>query len=321
MPHLLLGPHLAISAAASRLLAAVAPSLVQVMRQGLPRTVQSQRWHTAHATAEPREDPETRVKKHVKDFAKLPWELDMPAEKAAEVLGGYLGVRHLEPGSVLDLDVDQLTGILEETTNKGNTELEKAIFSHADAVTNKFFGQSVYYRGIGVKRYTIPISEVVEVAKWAFENKMGTLMLQSGELPTAARLQYLKTLVRQVLEETRQLDLEQRGWDPNGPKPNGELGLRVALSVGELPEEDYQQLYDAGARRYLLRIESSNPELYAALHPDAMSWQKRIGTGVMVGLPGQTLRDLAGDIRFFKQLNANMIGMGPYITGGNQGNC
>jgi biotin synthase len=41
----------------------------------------------------------------------------------------------------------------------------------------------------------------------------------------------------------------------------------------------------------------------------------QVGTGVMVGLPGQTLRDLAGDIRFFKQMNANMIGMGPYITG------
>lgn len=57
---------------------------------------------------------------------------------------------------------------------------------------------------------------------------------------------------------------------------NEELGLRVALSVGELPESDYQQLYDAGARRYLLRIETSNPELYAALHPDAMSWQRRV---------------------------------------------
>jgi hypothetical protein len=44
------------------------------------------------------------------DFAKLPWELDMPSEKAAEVLGSYLGVRNLEPGSVLDLDMDQLTG-------------------------------------------------------------------------------------------------------------------------------------------------------------------------------------------------------------------
>ncbi|WIA39023.1 hypothetical protein OEZ86_005171 [Tetradesmus obliquus] len=314
-----------------------------------------------------REDPASRVTKHLKDFAKLPWEVDMPADKAAAVLGSYLGVPNLEPAAVLDLDIDQITGILEETTNKGNSQLqhssileettnkgdsalEKALFSHADAVTQRFFGDAVYYRGIvefsnvcvndcgycgirkhmgGVKRYTIPIDEVVEVAKWAFENRMGTLMLQSGELPTPQRLAYLKELVARVHQETLELDMTQRGLDPKAPPPAdaGELGLRVALSVGELPEEHYQELYDAGARRYLLRIESSNPELYAALHPDAMSWQRRVdclnslkkigymvGTGVMVGLPGQTLRDLAGDIRFFKEMNANMIGMGPYIT-------
>ncbi|WIA39024.1 hypothetical protein OEZ86_005171 [Tetradesmus obliquus] len=297
-----------------------------------------------------REDPASRVTKHLKDFAKLPWEVDMPADKAAAVLGSYLGVPNLEPAAVLDLDIDQITGILEETTNKGDSALEKALFSHADAVTQRFFGDAVYYRGIvefsnvcvndcgycgirkhmgGVKRYTIPIDEVVEVAKWAFENRMGTLMLQSGELPTPQRLAYLKELVARVHQETLELDMTQRGLDPKAPPPAdaGELGLRVALSVGELPEEHYQELYDAGARRYLLRIESSNPELYAALHPDAMSWQRRVdclnslkkigymvGTGVMVGLPGQTLRDLAGDIRFFKEMNANMIGMGPYIT-------
>eukprot|EP00878_Enallax_costatus_P016144 GHUV01016933.1.p1 GENE.GHUV01016933.1~~GHUV01016933.1.p1 ORF type:complete len:376 (+),score=98.26 GHUV01016933.1:374-1501(+) len=337
-------------------LAAAAPSLAHVLKSLGPSKLVRGTWsgqtrsHTAVAAA--REDPATKVTKHLKDFAKLPWEIDMPAEKAAAVLGSYLGVSNLEPAAVLDLGVDQITGILEETTNKGNTTLEKALFSHADAVTNRFFGPSVYYRGIvefsnvcqndcgycgirkhmhGVKRYTIPIPEVVEVAKWAFENKMGTLMLQSGELPTPQRLEYLKQLVQQVLEATVAMDLENRGLDPQAPIPDylkdQELGLRVALSVGELSESDYQQLYDAGARRYLLRLETSNPELYAALHPDAMSWQRRVdclnslkkagymvGTGVMVGLPGQTLRDLAGDIRFFKDLNANMIGMGPYIT-------
>lgn len=47
----------------------------------------------------------------VQDFAKLPWELDMPHDKAAAVLGSYLGVSTLEPASVLDLDVDQITGV------------------------------------------------------------------------------------------------------------------------------------------------------------------------------------------------------------------
>jgi biotin synthase-like enzyme len=105
------------------------------------------------------------------------------------------------------------------------------------------------------------------------------------------------------------------------------MGLAVALSVGELSEEQYAALYAAGARRYLLRIETSNPELYTALHPPSMSWQARVdclhalkrvglqlGTGIMVGLPGQTLRDLAGDLVFFRTMGANMIGMGPYIT-------
>ncbi|KAG2422165.1 hypothetical protein HXX76_016244 [Chlamydomonas incerta] len=83
----------------------------------------------------------------------------------------------------------------------------------------------------------------------------------------------------------------------------------------------------AGARRYLIRIETSNPELYAALHPEPMSWHTRVeclrnlkkagymlGTGVMVGLPGQTLHDLAGDVMFFRDVKADMIGMGPFIT-------
>jgi hypothetical protein len=48
----------------------------------------------------------------LQDFAKLPWEVDMPADKAAAVLGSYLGVPHLEPAAVLDLDVDQITGAL-----------------------------------------------------------------------------------------------------------------------------------------------------------------------------------------------------------------
>ena len=139
-----------------------------------------------------------------------------------------------------------------------------------------------------------------------------------------------------------------------------DLGMAVSLSVGELPKDEYERLYRAGTRRYLLRIETSNPDLYATLHPSEMSWEKRvqclrdlkevrgrvgggrvgegaesgnihtletsidlcllfpsaplsapssfivpqvgmmIGTGVMVGLPGQTLKDLAGDILFFK---------------------
>uniref|UniRef100_A0A0G4HM64 Radical SAM core domain-containing protein n=1 Tax=Chromera velia CCMP2878 TaxID=1169474 RepID=A0A0G4HM64_9ALVE len=105
------------------------------------------------------------------------------------------------------------------------------------------------------------------------------------------------------------------------------VGLGIALSVGELSRSDYQQLMDAGAVRYLLRIESSNPDLFAQLHPAQQRHDTRveclrtlkemgymIGTGVMIGLPGQRFEDLGRDTEFFAEMGADMIGMGPYIT-------
>lgn len=85
-------------------------------------------------------------------------------------------------------------------------------------------------------------------------------------------------------------------------------------------------MWDAGARRYLIRIETSNPDLFAKMHPPESSWHARaaaihslremgfqVGTGVMVGVPGQTLADMAGDVEFFRTVEADMLGMGPYI--------
>ena len=108
---------------------------------------------------------------------------------------------------------------------------------------------------------------------------------------------------------------------------NGALG--ITLCVGEQTKETYQRWYDAGAHRYLLRIESSNPKLYKTLHPQDghHKWEVRkacldalaaigyqVGTGVMIGLPGQTLEDLADDILFYRNQNIAMIGMGPYVV-------
>uniref|UniRef100_A0A6T8S9D1 Radical SAM core domain-containing protein n=1 Tax=Chlamydomonas leiostraca TaxID=1034604 RepID=A0A6T8S9D1_9CHLO len=345
----------------------LAQGLVPLAARALPAALQAcntqwVRWHGNHghghhhtkefkeALEEAPEKFKGEARKRLRDFAKLPWEVSMTPEEAAKVMGSFLGLPNLEPNTVLALDVDQVHAILDATTNKGDKTLEKALFSYADGITTKFFGEEVYYRGIveysnvcqndcgycgirkhmhDVKRYTMPVSEVVEVAKWAFENKLGNLMLQAGELRTEARNKYIEEMVRAVREATVRMHMEQKGMDASGPLPakDQELGLCVSLSAGELPRETYQRWFDAGARRYLLRIESSNPELYAALHPSDMSWQHRvdclralrevgymIGTGIMVGLPGQTLRDLAGDILFFREIGANMIGMGPYIT-------
>ena len=104
-------------------------------------------------------------------------------------------------------------------------------------------------------------------------------------------------------------------------------GLEVTLSLGEQTEEVYRRWKEHGALRYLLRIETSNRRLYEKIHPPECSFDRRVecirtlkrlgyitGTGVMIGLPGQTVDDLARDIVFFGDENVDMVGMGPYIA-------
>ena len=105
---------------------------------------------------------------------------------------------------------------------------------------------------------------------------------------------------------------------------------RVALSIGEREIEEYKRFYNAGAKRCLIRFETSNQEIFKKLHPSSSltknSFEKRIelikklkkigyqvGTGPMIGLPEQKIEDLAEDILFYNKLNINMAGMGPFI--------
>jgi hypothetical protein len=80
------------------------------------------------------------------DWASLPWDLSMPYEEAAKVLGAWAGpsTAGMAPGTVLPLDQAQMTELLAETTTRGNTRLEAALFAHADSVTRAFFGDDVY---------------------------------------------------------------------------------------------------------------------------------------------------------------------------------
>ena len=133
--------------------------------------------------------------------------------------------------------------------------------------------------------------------------------MQSGELESPSVTKRVEKLLNKIKELSK-----------------GELG--ITLSVGEQKPEVYKRWYDAGAHRYLLRIESTNPELYKKIHPDNSKhdFQRRLiclkslqdigyqtGTGVMIGLPFQTPDDLAGDLLFMKEFNIDMCGMGPYI--------
>lgn len=160
-----------------------------------------------------------------------------------------------------------------------------------------------------VERYCLSEDEVVECAKLAHELGYGSVAIQSGERSDHAFV----AMITRILQRIKAID-------------NGALG--ITLSLGEQAPEVYRQWFEAGAHRYLLRIESSNEELYYKIHPhdERHDFHKRVdcidalldigyqtGTGVMVGLPFQTLEILADDLLFFKKKDVAMVGMGPFI--------
>ena len=160
-----------------------------------------------------------------------------------------------------------------------------------------------------VERYTISEDQAVECARLAQQLGYGSVAIQSGERNDPEFVEMITRIVRRVKE----ID-------------NGSLG--VTLSLGEQSEATYRQWFEAGAHRYLLRIESSNEELYYRIHPhdERHDFHRRLecidtlmaigyqtGTGVMVGLPFQTLEILADDLLFFRKKDVAMVGMGPYI--------
>jgi biotin synthase len=201
-------------------------------------------------------------------------------------------------------------------------------------LTTAEIGDAVYYRGLleisnvctldclycgirkgnhAVERYSLGREEVVEAALWAARAGYGSCVLQSGERRDAQFVAFIDDCVREIKARSVSAALPQ--------------GLGITLSLGEQTPETYRRWRAAGAHRYLLRIETTNPTLFARIHPPSQRHATRlqalddlrdagfqVGTGVMIGLPGQTLADLAADIGFFASREIDMIGMGPYIT-------
>ena len=160
-----------------------------------------------------------------------------------------------------------------------------------------------------VKRYCLSDEEVLSCARLAQTLGYGSVALQSGERSDPEFVDRITRLVREI----KKID-------------GGSLG--ITLSLGEQDEDTYKRWFEAGAHRYLLRIESSDEDLYYKIHPrnsrhdfrrriDCLETLKRIGyltgTGVMVGLPFQTVDHLAADLLFFKRMEVAMVGLGPYI--------
>lgn len=210
---------------------------------------------------------------------------------------------------------------------ENKSEIEE-LFTHADNLTKKVLGQNVYLRGLiefsnicnrdckycgirksnsEVERYTMEMQEIQKAARWTYEQGFGSLVLQSGERSDPEFLKFVDNILQNVKELS-----------------NDRLG--VTLSVGEQSLETYNRWYESGAHRYLLRVETTNADLYQKIHPSCHSLKERfdaldriqksgyqVGTGVMLGLPGQTIQDLVDDIIFMEKKDIDMIGMGPYI--------
>ena len=109
-----------------------------------------------------------------------------------------------------------------------------------------------------LSRYTMKEEEIVDAAEWALEHGMGTLMLQSGELLTEKRLDFVERVVRRVRAVTRRRKEKEDGDDGGfSSSSSSSSSLAVALSIGELDAASYRRMVDAGASRYLLRIGES----------------------------------------------------------------
>lgn len=217
-------------------------------------------------------------------------------------------------------DIINLLSINEDDVNK--------LYQKAYETKSKTVGNTVYYRGIiefsnicekncyycGIRRdnenpdrYRMRKEEIIQAAEFAQKSDYGSLVLQSGEIKNPAFTDYIASLLKEIK------NIQGR-----------ELG--VTLSLGEQTLETYRKWFEAGAHRYLLRIETSNSELYKKLHPHDHDFTSRfkalenlkkcgyqVGTGMMIGLPGQTKENLAEDILFMKKHDIDMIGMGPFI--------
>jgi biotin synthase len=155
----------------------------------------------------------------------------------------------------------------------------------------------------GLARFRMPEAEIIAAAARAYEKGYRTIVLQSGEDEF-----YTEDVMSAVISGIKE-----------------KCDMAITLSLGERPYKTLKAWFNDGADRYLLKHETSDPDLYEKLHPD-LRFEDRIdtlrnlkeigyqtGSGIMVGIPGQTYESVADDILLFKELDIDMVGCGPYI--------
>lgn len=230
--------------------------------------------------------------------------------------------------NIIDKAIDKHNLTKEEIISILNdNSINEYLFQSANYVREKFVGNDVHLRGLiefsnickcsckycGLRkdnsileRFRLTPEEIIDFAQKASDYGYKTVVLQSGE-DGFFKTEILVDIIKKIKS----------------------FNLAITLSIGEKTFEEYKAYKQAGADRYLLRIETTDKELYKQMHPN-MSFENRVqclknlkelnyevGSGCLVGLPNQTLDSLANDILFFKEIDADMIGIGPFIPNPN----
>lgn len=219
-----------------------------------------------------------------------------------------------------NLSREELINLLKDNS------IDDVLFETANRVRKKYVGDEVHLRGIvefsnickrdclycglrssntDIKRYRLMPYEIIDLAHKAAGYGYKSIVLQSGE-----DSYYTMDMLRDIILNVKKIN------------------VAVTLSLGEKTFEEYKAYKEAGADRYLIRIETTDKKLYEDLDPgmihkerkrclrDLKSLGYEVGTGNLVGLPNQTIESLADDILFFKEIDADMVGVGPFIPSG-----
>lgn len=221
-----------------------------------------------------------------------------------------------------DITLEELLILL----NTKNQESVEYLAAKARETARAWYGNQVYIRGLieftnycrndcyycGIRRsnrnadrYRLTEEEILSCCKTGYDLGFRTFVLQGGEdsFFTDERICAIVSKIKKEYPD-----------------------CAVTLSIGEKSKESYQAYFDAGADRYLLRHETADVIHYGKLHPAELSLENRkrclrdlkeigyqTGCGFMVGSPGQTVETLCEDLRFIKELQPEMVGIGPFI--------
>ncbi|MDC1106414.1 [FeFe] hydrogenase H-cluster radical SAM maturase HydE [Prolixibacteraceae bacterium] len=215
----------------------------------------------------------------------------------------------------LTMNAEQYSQFLSEIEKLASLNVGDKVYFRGLIELSNICVKNCYYCGIrrgntNVHRYQLPIEDVMSAVEISFQQHYGSIVIQAGERSDSVFVDYISKILRAVKH-----------------KYGGQIG--ITLSLGEQSRETLKEWFELGAHRYLLRIETSNKELYQKWHPNNSlhDYDKRletlhllrelgyqVGTGVLIGGPFQTVDNLVDDLLFFKEIDVDMVGMGPFIS-------